>query len=212
MYRNNYGEFPLRKMSNEERKNPQRNEQWYIQNEKWGRSKKLSREYWVIWEFYWTVSGLEPFLSPYLSWIPTDPSKHTRVCITWNCFTHFTSKEYARKAHKLRAEEQKLATVKGEYMYRLQRDKNAAMLIAKAETAEWANYVVVDTQFDHRNNFNGAAINYWPFNVISRLEKLYFCNSIEKVDEGKEYFTLHDWQVECAYSREEQLYYIVKME
>lgn len=93
-------------------------------------------------------------------------------------------------------------------MYQLQRDKNTAMLIAKAGTPQLANYVIVDAIFEHRNGFNGNAINYGPFDVISTLDKLHLCSSIVKVNEGEEKFVVQaNGSAECAYSHPEQIYY-----
>lgn len=93
--------------------------------------------------------------------IPHDPLKDFRVCIMRNCYTHFSTKAdtFLERASLISKEEQEIAALPGEYMYWLQRDKQAAMIIAKAETADLANYVIVDVSFDKRNGFNGAAIN-----------------------------------------------------
>lgn len=206
-YRNSHWKFPLRDMPEKEKQNKERMTPSKING------KYLPPSHWVLWEFYWTVSWLAQKLSSYIKQLPKDPLWWNKVCITWNCFTHFTSKTYSVRAHPLWKAEQEVAVVPWEYMYRLQWDKLWAMLIAKTETADASNYVIIDTDFNHRNDFNGAAINYWWFDVVAKLNKLKLCTSIKRGNPWEEKFEVkNDGHVDCIYSHPEQLYYIVKIE
>lgn len=204
-YKDDMGEFPLREMTPVELANLARNTLWRI----WYR--RMPREYGVVGEFYGTVWGLQTKLSDYIKAIPHDPWKSLRVCITWNCYTHFSkdSAKISHKSHPIRKGEQEIAAVPGEYMYWLQRDKKAAMLITRVETPNFANYVIVDVIKENRNGFSGNTINYGPFDIINKLDTLHLCSSVKKVPEWEEKFEIRaDWIVDCAFSHEEQLYYL----
>ena len=117
----------------------------------------------------------------------------------------------------------------GDYLYLSTRDMgglleaNGALLFAKVETPEYANYIKV-----HSNKvlgrditslggvFWGANFNpkTWRYPLVSTLvpaNSLLFCTKISKSDKPS-MTKKDDWSVECTYSDVKQLYYIVKIQ
>ena len=115
----------------------------------------------------------------------------------------------------------------GDYLYLSTRDMgglleaNGALLFAKVETPEYANYIRVypDNVFvDSKNRLGGV---FWranhnltgPSPTPSHIDhnSLHLCTSVKKADVP----TMNkkdDGTVECTYSDPEQLYYIVKVD
>lgn len=102
-----------------------------------------------------------------------------------------------------------------------------AVIIAKVETPELANYVLskpdtINTSWWSRNNAIWKRMESWPKELfyqiygyvvpIHSLEELALCSSVEKTKNGMPAtYPIKDWEP-CTYSSEDQLYYIVKIE
>lgn len=94
----------------------------------------------------------------------------------------------------------------------------AAIVAAKVETSDFANYVRFQNE-EHlqgwllKHNYSERVSGVWTQKIVHDINDLKFCNSVEKVSKGNEKFEIRDdWNVECKYSSEDQLYYIVKIE
>ena len=151
------------------------------------------------------------WIKEYINEIPKDPSN----LFVWNILNdrhriYFTQTDY----HLLD---------KWDYLYISTRSNEEtkipdwALLFAKVETPEYANYIRVypDTVFvDSRHPLGGV---FWRANHIptapSHIDHnaLHLCTSVKKADAP----TMNkkaDGTVECTYSDPEQLYYIVKVD
>ena len=117
----------------------------------------------------------------------------------------------------------------GDYLYLSTRDMgglleaNGALLFAKVETPEYANYIKVHSNkvvgpditslggVFWRANFNPKTWRYplVPPYVPSNI--FLFCTKISKSDKPS-MTKKDDWSVECTYSDVKQLYYVVKIQ
>ena len=153
---------------------------------------------------------LQHKLHGYLSEIPSDPQKSSRVCIYWDC-------TFSSQANNERVIYQNISVQKGEYLYQILKNKgrdNAwALLIAKVETPDIANYIVFRPEHVSSSNFSYNGNYFTHKSELNSLEKLKLCTSVDKVKKWEEKFEIKiDWKVECSYSSEDQLYYLVPIE
>ena len=98
---------------------------------------------------------------------------------------------------------------------------NGALLFAKVETPEYANYIVARENWVLRSPQSQlGSLFYWTnhspniaFALPNKIEpnSLYFCTSVKKADTPA-MNKKDDGTVECTYSDPEQLYYIVKVD
>lgn len=149
-------------------------------------------------------------LKNYLSEIPSDPQKSSRVCIYWDC-------TFSSQARSERVKYQDRAAQKWEYLYQILKNKgrdNAwALLIAKVETPDIANYIVFRPEHVSHSNFSYNGCYFTHKSELNSLEKLKLCTSVDKVKKWEEKLEIRpDWKVECSYSSEDQLYYLVPIE
>lgn len=187
-YRNQYGNFPLIERVNRE------SEDW--------------------WALMGPVKNFAPELSEYLSSLPEDPLKNAQVSFKTNTYSNGVSTRFFWKRN---------------YVYQMFKkgsvDFWAMVLISKMETSNEANFI------DHpnalRNCIGGLFYLWWwrksPTGVLlSRnnirprydISCLHLCTSLEKTPKGQQdkFVVKKDWTVECTYSSEDQLYYVVKIE
>ena len=168
----------------------------------------------VISDFAWRVTWLLQ-IKEYIKSFPKDPSN----LFVW---------EMMHPAHR-RSRTKESFLGDGDYLYLSIRDvgslleANGALLFAKVETPEYANYIKV-----HSNKvlgrditslggvFWGANFNpkTWRYPLVSTLvpaNSLLFCTKISKSDKPS-MTKKDDWSVECTYSDVKQLYYVVKIQ
>lgn len=110
----------------------------------------------------------------------------------------------------------------GQYFYQIFKkggnQMGAAILAAKVETPELANYIRFKEDEDLRWGFFSPnrvkqIAGQWESQIAHDIEDLKLCSSLEKVVSGNEAFDIQsDGTVRCKFSNEEQLYYIVKIE
>ena len=160
--------------------------------------------------FGWRATSLL-WIKEYIKSIPKDPS---------NLFVWEIMHPHHRKGNRLGD---------GDYLYLSTRDMgglleaNGALLFAKVETPEYANYIKVHSdQVLERDItslggvFWGANFNpkTWGYPLVAPLvpaKSLLFCTKISKSD--KPSMTKNeDGTINCTYSDPKQLYYIVKIQ
>ena len=160
--------------------------------------------------FGWRATSLL-WIKEYIKRIPKDPS---------NLFVWEIMHPHHRKGNRLGD---------GDYLYLSTRDMgglleaNGALLFAKVETPEYANYIKVHSdQVLGRDItslggvFWGANFNpkTWGYPLVAPLvpaKSLLFCTKISKSD--KPSMTKNeDGSINCTYSDPKQLYYIVKIQ
>ena len=168
----------------------------------------------VISDFAWRVTWLL-WIKEYIKSFPKDPSN----LFVW---------EMMHPAHR-RSRTKESFLGDGDYLYLSIRDvgslleANGALLFARVETPEYANYIKV-----HSNKVVGPDItslggvfyggNYnpktWGYPLVPPhvpSKSLLFCTKISKSD--KPSMTKNeDGSVDCTYSDTNQLYYIVKVD
>ena len=154
------------------------------------------------------------WIKEYINEIPKDPSN----LFVWNILARLHIGHFITDRHWLD---------KWDYLYISTRSNenetipNWALLFAKVETPEYANYIRVypDNVFvDSKNRLGGV---FWranhnltgPSPTPSHIDhnSLHLCTSVKKADVP----TMNkkdDGTVECTYSDPEQLYYIVKVD
>lgn len=154
-------------------------------------------------------------LSDYLLDLPKDPSTQ-KVCLTRDCFCGIEGRCHSTPYPKFLGI-QKIASKPGYYDYGLYWNngvKDAGVLImAKVETPQFANYVVVNTLHNDRNSFAGTPFNYASSKYLD-IKDLHLCTVIEKTAPGNvDRFEVHaDGTVTCTYSNAYQLFYIEKVQ
>ena len=150
------------------------------------------------------------WIKEYINEIPKDPSN----LFVWNILKPLHIGHFITDRHLLD---------KWDYLYISTRSNEEtkipdwALLFAKVETPEYANYIRVypnNSFIDSRDRLGGV---FWRANYIptapSHIDhnSLHLCTSVKKADaptmEEKD-----DGTVECTYSDPEQLYYIVKVD
>ncbi len=163
----------------------------------------------LAYNFFRKASDLAEPLEGYISSIPSDPKKSTQIDI-------------CAGSHRI---ECKVPLKKGNYLYAIQREKkdlypldkgrNIALLVAKVETLDYANFVLVN---QNQWRCNGCWWSFWNGNASTfgiypaRIwEKFNLCSSIEKA-RNAEWIKQEDGNFKCTYTTEDQLYYIIKME
>lgn len=197
-YRASYWELPLRKLTPEE-----------DNHIRIGTKIKPSYGYGLR---YGTVHALKDELSPYISQLPHDPQKNSRVCIVRDCFCGIWGNKCknGKKPSSLYSTIQEILVHPWEYLYQI--FPKGAILVAKVETADLANYIVIHTDHLGRNSFSGHAFNF-AYNPWLELEKLQLCDIVKKVAPWEEKYEANEnWKIECFFSTSEQLYYIHKIE
>ena len=175
-----------------------------------GTLPKIYKNNKVTSAFCWRATSLL-WIKEYIKSIPKDPS---------NLFVWEIMHPHHRKGNRLGD---------GDYLYLSTRDMgglleaNGALLFAKVETPEYANYIKV-----HSNKVVGPDItslggvfyggNYNPITRGYPLvpphvpsKSLLFCTKISKSDKPS-MTKKDDWSVECTYSDVKQLYYVVKIQ
>ena len=155
-------------------------------------------------------------LTEYINTIPKDPSN----LWVWNIITDNSVQNSHRRLFA------KPLLKNSEYLYMTTKKTeeeitpNGALLFAKVETPEYANYIVARENWVLRSPQSQlGSLFYWTnhspniaFALPNKIEpnSLYFCTSVKKADTP----TMNkkdDGTVECTYSNPEQLYYIVKV-
>lgn len=154
------------------------------------------------WEFS-PIKYIYPLFSSYLDQLPQDPSKTNKIKL-YPCFLSQNSQQ--GWCQKWLASD-KIWLEAGNYMYKTTNKAwiltNAMMLVAKVETPDAANYVFWEKP-------DGRVIGnlWWHQEGEKRDIKDYvLCNSLAKVLPWEE-----QAGPDCKYSKQEQLYYIVKIE
>ena len=175
-----------------------------------GTLPKIYKDNKVTSAFGWRATSLL-WIKEYIKHIPKDPS---------NLFVWEIMHPHHRKGNRLGD---------GDYLYLSTRDMgglleaNGALLFAKVETPEYANYIKVHSdQVLGRDItslggvFWGANFNpkTWGYPLVAPLvpaKSLLFCTKISKSD--KPSMTKNeDGTINCTYSDVKQLYYIVKIQ
>ncbi len=160
------------------------------------------------------VTNFMPELSEYIASIPKDPLKNTQISFKTNTFSNSVSTRFFWKSN---------------YVYQMFKkgvaDFWAMVLIAKMETPNEANFI------DHPDavkNCLGGLFYLWGWRksptgvLLSRnnirprydISCLHLCTSVERTPKGQQdkFVIKKDWTVECTYSSEDQLYYILKLD
>lgn len=164
---------------------------------------------WVFsaMNYYGSVDGLSKTLWGYISSIPDDPLKTSRVNI------HFDSKFSSKYREKMNT----IAIKKWQYVYQVYKNNWIefwwALLIAKVENADYANYVLIQDGLSSLQTKTFLWVYFDFVHYRNDLKNLHLCTSVEKVKRWEEKYEVKDDEsVECTYSSEDQLYYIVKIE
>lgn len=168
------------------------------------------------------VKQLKEKIWTYISEIPSDPQKNSRVKIYHDFYFR------AGKEQSLRWKHVNSVIKPWEYIYQTLRKGDeiagGAILIAKTETADHSNYVLLSTkgwkESVHPNW--GLLIHpgwFYTQGIPAERSKIWntatlkLCDSISKGEKGQEKFAKNtDGIIECIYSSEEQLYYIYIIE
>lgn len=159
-------------------------------------------------QFIRSTNELEAFLGDYLSSIPSSVKGKSPLGICKGGQTH---------------DECKKALQSWGYLYTIQKErpglrpldqgKTIGVLVAKVETPDFANFVLVSEE----SSCNGChlSLGVWNCDLFSMFpgrvgKKLNLCDRIEKGDiaEWKE----ENGQMVCTYTSAEQLYYLLKVE
>ncbi len=185
MYKADYGNFPLPKST-----------QWY-------------------YNYVCSLDELKESIWNYLNIIPKDPKKSSSIDVWTDRYDNRRWMKYYMKNKKW------------EYIYQLWLYGNSfieeniwrwdfALLIAKVKTPSFANYLMIDHEktkclwcgfwIVNRREAGKDSPEHFP------REQLQFCDIIKKVDEWEQKMIVKNWKVECQYSSEDQLYYIMKIE
>ncbi len=161
-------------------------------------------EHWAS-KYVASASDLYDQLNLYIKKIPKDPQK--------NNFVNIHTKEHNDYQIVIK----KLS--KGEYLYQVGskgwEKAWIAVLIAKVETPNMANYVVVDNFSKYSDNYNryqnGSSREVYRWNNTAwYIEILNFCSSIKKWNQAK-WVDKGNGNFECFYTDENQLFYIEKV-
>lgn len=207
MYWNDHGELPLRDV-----------EEPNFTCDPIHNCKNIAKKFWY-------ASALSTSLSSYIKSVPTDPNKNLQNNIEWHS-PIYNPNEYQKKLWEYKHKN-------GEYVYmHVSRGEetdgyhiqysNAALLIAKVETPEYANYITTkrfpgDWEWEERwkiirkeHDFAFAHIENSgaPYDI----NKISLCDTIEKTTDQEPTATLVNGKWICKYTSEDQLYYIVKIE
>lgn len=187
MYRDHYGEFPLRKGDH-----------------------RMNYD-----DLFWGASSILGISPEYLTQIPKDPKKSTMIKI------HNSPYEGGLWTEVWRGKNWSGGFVlrPGDYLYQLVQNKGSkcwgAVLVAKAETAENANYVL-DLKKGSNYKIGGAWRN--PKNIGATytcsdmdLTKIHLCNQVEKSTNGT-VIAATETNENCTYTSADQLYYVYKIE
>lgn len=196
----------------------------------------------ITWEEYtWGTFQTSPIppcetferaLSPYITSIPKDPQSNSIVRLHRFAVESYPNYFYGDfKVGKTVSSCDGRATyrwIQGvavqpwQYFYQIfKRGGNpmaAAIVVAKVETPDAANYIrfkdIEDLRWGFfKRNWTKQIAGEWTQEISSDIEDLKLCTSIEKVSKGEESFEVQgDKQVNCKYSSEDQLYYIIKIE
>ena len=153
------------------------------------------------------------WIKEYINEIPKDPSN----LFVWNILKPRNINRFITDRHLLD---------KWDYLYISTRSNRGtkipdwALLFAKVETPEYANYIVARENWVLRSPQSQlGSLFYWTnhspniaFALPNKIEpnSLYFCTSVKKADTPA-MNKKDDGTVECTYSNPEQLYYIVKV-
>lgn len=193
MYRNDHGEFPKRNIS------------WNLDS-----NPSIATHIKLFGKTYGDPDALIENLSPYLSSLPNDPQKNSRVCIVRDCFCSWgeqQNKLCRDRPNPTYRSLQEVLVKPWKYLYEIF-EHGGALLMAKVETPELANYVVTTAIRAERNQFSGHAFNYQTKNL--KLDDLRLCTSVEKGEKPERKWQ-EDGTIQCFYSSEEQLFYLLKM-
>lgn len=163
-------------------------------------------------DFVGSVSDLKPELEGYISELPKDPQKNSYV----NIITTASAHNFVLKNNNILRN--------GEYLYQLGTNTyrwspDFVLLIAKVQTANSANYILGNNAREGSANINpwwGFWMANHPSNSVTTPAYYinnwpHLCSSIKQVAKGSEVFSTKD-NNECAYSSEDQLYYILKVQ
>lgn len=153
--------------------------------------------------FFGSANELMPALQEYLSNIPQDPQKNNFVDIT------VEDMRYVNAVLK-----------PGQYFYQLGQKNGiqfgVAVLVAKPETADGANYVLLDRNFTRNISADGVGLElFWsnePLKTIKTIADMNFCETIEKVKTKAEEQAASKNNKHCKYTDESQLFYIQRIE
>lgn len=154
---------------------------------------------------YARAPKLSPALESYISSIPQDPKKNNFVDIVVGSDANV----YVEKILK-----------PGDYYYQLGQKNGVkygvAALIAKPETADGANYVLLDRNFQSNFSKDGVGLEiFWSnesLKTVKTIADMNFCETIEKVKTKAEEQAATKTNKHCKYSSPEQLYYILRIE
>lgn len=191
-------------------------------DEKW--EYPLRRSLWHVAGYsqrFWSVAELLGIVPDYLKELPRDPNPNTIIKLHDWPYRVFETPGYNQSdnariyASVWRGENRKGGFIlrPGDYLYQIFSKGAAAVIVAKVETPEMANYV-----FDGRSkkydewgvrkiSFKNPETKNYDYNM--EIDLLHLCDSIEKWDVV---ITATAKNRACVFSSHDQLYYIVKIE
>lgn len=216
LYKENKGSYPIRDWK-DGRSNP------FLTEKSWGT---------LFWSYKWRQTTFAELLSEYLSPIPQDPQKDNMIAIHALYLKKLAGQLDAANGH-FRWPWDDSVVRPWEYLYQIT-EKNwdlygGALLVAKVETADYANYVLTTPEIGNfkgwsrwthrRQNDTQKTEAYTTIHETKnigwrgRFEDLKLCTSIKKVRSWEEKYQINpDWTVDCRYSNPNQLYYILKVD
>lgn len=167
-----------------------------------------------IGNFFRKASDLKEVLQDYLVNIPQDPQKNNLIKICIPRHDHYCNNKW-------------------EYLYVLQLERShlwwdlafgkpIALLLAKVETADRANYILLPKEQQPIENGFIKRRCYWCLwriyhsNGIKIYPSRWFqnfklCSQVSKWEEAKRELSW-DWSYHCTYNNSDQLYYVLKLE
>ncbi len=170
---------------------------------------------------FWDIKRLQGSLSNYIQKIPKDPQKNNTIKIHYTPITNemawkwFNNDTYWHWDHRKKWWH---AQNPWEYLYQIFKyhwdNSWGAVLVAKVETPSSANYILSNPR--HHSTPWGAwkrpgidSSGCWE-RTQNQMEELYLCSSVKKVEKWQEEPATAD-NSECAYSSEDQLFYVMKI-
>ncbi len=175
----------------------------------------LDKDYF-LWE---SASYLSGYLNEYITALPKDPQKNNLVKIYRQYWHYLESDNLPFGVGK-----RKWVIKEWEYVYHIFKKngdkKGAAVLVAKVETPSMANFVLKYYKVERPHwvlpPFLGSA---WVLGTTTSsdvvphdIDDLSLCTSVKKVSQWEDVVPATAKNSECAYSSEEQLYYVLKIE
>lgn len=168
----------------------------------------------------WSASRLWSKLSQYLSSVPKDP-QNQMIEIHFQYQDHKINPN--GRVPRWRGKWGR-SLVPWEYVYQLvnngSRMKWWAILVAKMETPDLANYVLAKPTYPNRYlpgiwwGLDTIVTLAWGVPIdapFDNMPQIYFCSEINKWSEAKREKNA-EWKYICTYTSEDQLYYIYKIE